>query len=419
MGLRDTFGRPLIVGVAALKSLRADGNGFGHIARDTSQVLFSTISIQVATFAILALAGRYLPIVEFSRLSLIVATTMLATTVFDLGLGITATKFFGETRDDSYLRTAFGVWLLLLPVGATVSVLIWFVVGRKDLAVGLALGCALNIWNGVRVADIARQDLSSFTRASLYFAAIRLVAGISALLVSQDAVIVAVCIFLLPIVVTPFSASFLYITTSVSGARKPILQLLKYTSLVQLGALAFVATPYVPQYVIAAHFSAIDVGTYGLIMTFTAPIGLITSSLRSVLLPRMLGPNSVIENRLWSWSGILVVFGLCVLFLAGGVVVGIFVDYIYAARFPGIQNAFVVFYSGFCLTAVIGLYSLSVHTQSVPHYNMIVNLSKLLGLLVLLRFFGHSLMSIVAITSVTMVVAEVLLVGALLVKVRQ
>ena len=395
-------------------ALDIEVSGMREIARHTSQVIFSTLAIQVTTFALLAIAGRILPIELFARLSLIVAATMLSTVFFDLGLGLTATKHYGETKDEAYLRTAFAVWLLEIPAGAVLAACVWLLSGMADQALGVILGCVLNVWNGVRVADQARQDYESFTRASVAFAVIRLIAGFSALFATHDPFATAFALFAVPIVIVPFSSSFKYAASSLTGTRKPITEILGYVTHAHLAALAFVAATYLPQYFAAGRFDSVAVGTLGLIITFSAPVALVSNALRSVLLPKMLGRSSKLENGLWSLKGLLAIFAAWAVLMIGAFMAAVVLDRIYGARFPDIFHLFIVFFGGYSLSNLIGLYSLSIHTLGIPHYGMVANIARLAILAALLFAFGHSLMSIVAVSAITMAVAEALLAVSLL-----
>lgn len=151
-----------------------------EVARHTALVFASTLAIQATTFAILAIAALVMPTEAFARLSLIVAAVILASAMFELGLNLTSTKMYGETRDEAFLRTASLIRLLCVPLGelAGVGASAW---GAADIGIGIGLGAAVNLWNGIRASDQARQDYRSFAAASLAFGAIRGVAGLGAL----------------------------------------------------------------------------------------------------------------------------------------------------------------------------------------------------------------------------------------------
>ena len=384
-----------------------------EVAQHTALVFASTLAIQATTFAILALAALLLPIGDFARLSLIVAATMLANGLFELGLNLTSTKMYGDTRDEAFLRTAFLIRLLCVPVGCLLGLAVALGWGATDIGLGVGLGAALNLWNGIRASDQARQDYRSFVTASLAFAALRAVAGLGVLYAARDPVLTAVAIYALPIAGAVFSASARYTAEAFTGARRPVGDMLWYATHVYLTALAFIAIPYVPQFVIASRLDATAVGTYGLILTFTGPISLLVYALRSVLLPKMLGGGSRFEDMLWSWRGLLAIIAMWTLLMTGGVLLGYGLEKFYADKFPGIGSAFLIFFLGFSATAMIGLYSLSVHTLGMPQISTAIALAKVAALLVLLQLTGSTLRDVIVLTAIVMVAGGVALAALL------
>src|SRR5271157_1031228 len=169
------------------------------VARQTAVTFLATLAIQATTFAILALAALAMPKEAFARLSLIVAAAMLANALFELGLNLTSTKMYGETRDEGYLRAAFAVRLACLPAGTLLGLAVWRA-GAADAGLGIALGAVLNLWNGLRAADQARQDYCSFARSSLAFAVLRAATGFTALYLTRNPVWTAVATYALPVV---------------------------------------------------------------------------------------------------------------------------------------------------------------------------------------------------------------------------
>ena len=155
------------------------------VARQTGVTFLSTLAIQATTFAILALAAFVMPKEAFARLSLIVAMVMLANALFELGLNVTSTKMYGDTRDEGYLRAALAVRLACLPAGAVLGLAVWWA-GAADAGLGIALGAVLNLWNGMRATDQARQDYRSFARSSLIFAVLRAMSGLAALYLTRN-----------------------------------------------------------------------------------------------------------------------------------------------------------------------------------------------------------------------------------------
>jgi O-antigen/teichoic acid export membrane protein len=380
------------------------------MARHTALVFASTLAIQATMFMILASAALLLEATSFARLSMIVAAAMLASAFFEFGLNVTATKMYGDTRDESVLRAAFHIRLLCLPLGFMIGLGVAVTADLWDAGLGIGLGATLNLWNGVRASDQARQDYRSFVAASLAFAAIRGVAGLLTLYLTRDPVLIALASYALPILGAVFSASVRYVAGAISAPRLPPPPMLRYAAHVYLNALTFIAIPYVPQFIIASRLDPTAVGTYGLILTFTGPISLLVYSLRSVLLPKMLCTHSKLETAMWSRQGLLVIGALWAAMIAGGFLLAEGLEAFYGHKFTEIRPAFTLFFAGFCATALIGLYSLSVHTLNVPEISTATGVLKFVVLLLLLQLAGHTLTQIITLTALVMVVGEIALV---------
>lgn len=383
-----------------------------EVAQYTALVFASTLAIQATTFVILASAALVLATGDFARLSLIVAATMLANGLFELGLNLTSTKMYGDTRDEGFLRTAFLIRLLCVPLGCLLGLAFALGWGAADIGLGIGLGAALNLWNGVRASDQAREDYRSFVAASLSFAALRGLAGVGTLYATRAPVLTAIAIYGLPIAGAAFSTSARYAVEAFTGPQRPVGDMLWYGTHVYLSALAFIAIPYVPQFVIASRLDAAAVGTYGLILTFTGPISLLVYSLRSVLLPKMLGDGRF-EDMMWSRRGLFTIVALWVALMAGGALLGYGLEIFYGHKFPEIRSAFTVFFIGVSATAMIGLYSLSVHTLGMPQISAGVGVAKFTILLALMSFTGATLFEVIVLTTLVMVAGEIALVALL------
>ncbi len=380
-----------------------------EIARHTTLVLVSTLAIQATMFAILASAALLLDTKAFGQLSLIVASAMLASAFFELGLNVSSTKMYGDSGDDNVLRTAFQIRLLCLPIAFLAGLIVANAAGLPDVGLGIALGAVLNLWNGVRASDQARQDYQSFMAASLCFAAIRAGAGMLTLYLTRDPVLTALASYALPVVAATASGSARYIAGAVAMPQMPPRAMLRYAAHVHLNALTFIAIPYVPQFVIASRLDPAATGTYGLILTFTGPVSLLVYSMRSVLLPKMLGGRSELEAAMWTRQGLLVIGVLWAAMAASGFLIAEALELFYGHKFPEIRLAFGLFFLGFSATALIGLYSLSVHTLSVPEISTATGALKFVVLLLVLQLTGHTLTQIVIVTTLVMVAGEVVL----------
>jgi O-antigen/teichoic acid export membrane protein len=384
-----------------------------EVAQHAALVFASTLAVQATTFVILASAALILPTEGFARLSLIVAATMLANGLFEFGLNLTSTKMYGDTRDEGFLRTAFLIRLLCVPLGCLLGLAVAVTWGATDIGLGIGLGAALNLWNGIRASDQARQDYRSFVAASLSFAALRGLAGLGTLCATRDPVLTAVAIYALPIAGAAFSTSARYAVEAFTEPRRPVRDMFWYGTHVYLTAMAFIAIPYVPQFVVASRLDAIAVGTYGLILTFTGPISMLVYSLRSVLLPKMLEDGSWFEDMMWSRHGFLAIAAFWAALMASGALLGYGLEIFYAHKFPEIRSTFIMFFIGVSATAMIGLYSLSVHTLGMPQVSAVIGVAKFAVLLVLLAFTGSTLSEVIVLTAIVMVAGEIVLVALL------
>ena len=379
-----------------------------RIFRDAAVTFFSTLLVQAVTFAVSAVSGLILDVNAFARLSIIVATIMLSSGLLEFGLNATATKFYGDTHDEGFLGLAFKGRLALVVVGILAGTVVWSC-GWSDIGLGIAVGPVLNVWGGVRATDQARQDYSSVARSSIAFALTRAAGGTLALLFRADATLVALAVYALPVITYNVSASGRFVHRASSTPLAKRSGAARYAAHVHLNNIAFLAVPYVPQFAIASRLDATAVGTYGLILTFTAPVSLLVYSLRSVLLPHMLGKTSQVEGLLLTRWGLIMILALWSILMAAASVVAIGLDTVYGHRFPQLREVFLVYFFGYSGAAAIGFYSLSVHTRGVPHLASALGALKLLILIPAVIACGSDLVMMVSIVALIMILFEILL----------
>lgn len=375
----------------------------------TSVVFLSTLAVQASAMAVIALSGYVLGVEDFARLSVISTACIMTVAFLDLGLSLTTTKMYGDTGDEGHFRFAFAVRLLLIVVAAALGALI-VVLGRPDIGAGIALGGFYNLWNGSRSTDQAMQDYRSFTGSSLVFAGLRLAGGLTTLWALRDPLIVAVALYLTPVAAIVFSRSYSTVRRAFQDFTWPGNRVLRYALLTHTAQFLFLSILYAPQFFIEAQLPAADVGRFGLIMTFTGPVSLLVTSVRNVLLPKMLGTSSDIERLLWSRKGAQIIGLLWLALMLGGAATGLVIELLYSHKYPNTFWPFLIFYAGFMTAGTIGLTSLSMHTQGVPHYAVIMNAAKLGAFIPLLLLLGTSLLLIVTITAVVTVLGEIALI---------
>ncbi|WP_439603099.1 hypothetical protein [Devosia sp.] len=383
------------------------GRLLAEIGHRSSQVFFTTVLIQAATFVLLATSALVLPTEQSAALSLIVATTMLSSAVLDFGLSTTTTRHFGKTRDDGIFSAAFAVRLALVPIACIACALLWLS-GAKEVGLGLGLGALQNVWNGARATDQARQDYESFLRSSIAFAIIRMAAGLTAVVLMPVPVAIAVAMYALPLLATYWSSSARLPrrgSTPFAWNRG----LTRYSAYVYVAGMSFVALPYAPQLILSSGNNDATMATYGVILTFSGAINLIFFSLRSVLLPMMLSADGRLEHALWSRRGLVATTCLFASLVVVGIVLAVGMQFLYAGKYPNILPSFLVSFVGYAATATIGLYSLSIHTKGLPELNAAVSVLRLASLFLMSILIPPSLLAVVSYVAVAMVSSELIL----------
>jgi len=381
----------------------------GELFSDALVTLYSTVLVQISTFTVLALSGAVLSLQDFAQLSVLVAAVMMSSVILELGINTTATKLYGEAEDERFLNTAVLVRYLIALVTVVVSgAVLW--IGHEVLAIGLVLGGALNVWNGVRSNDQARQDYRSFVQSNIVFAALRLFFGLAALWYLKDPVAIAFAIYALPIAAVLFSKAIKFRLRGPSIAKAELGRSAGYAFFVYANAVAFAAAAYLPQFFISERMGAAEIGTYGLLLTFTAPLTLVVYSVRSVFLPKMLRAGNSIEPFLWSRKGLAMILLSWLAIAVAGCLCALGLDMVYGARFPLLRDSFLIFFAGYSATSLIGIYSLSVHTNGIPGIAASVGGLKLAVLAASIYFFSDELLEVVAFTASYMLLFEIVLV---------
>lgn len=375
----------------------------------SGSTLAATLAVQLSTFIILTLSAQVLSTEQFARLSLIVAVSMMSSALFELGLNVTATKVFGESRDAGVFSVTMRVRLGLVLVALGCGALFWRV-APGEFVLGVALGAVLNVWNGVRAEDQARQCFKEFAKNSFLLAGVRLVVALPLLFALRDAVWVVIGIYFLPVVAVLIVSSAWRRLIAKGGDQFGVASVFAYAKYVYPNSLIFIALPYLPQLLIAERLPATAGASYGLVIAFSGPVGLLIYSLRATLLPKLFGQNGSIEALVWSRRGFAVLAFGWVLLMLLGIGLSIVLDVLYGSKFLNISEAFLIYFAGTSFAGVAGIYGLSVHTLGVPQLSLSVSVARLVGLVLGLLIFNESLIEVVAVVSCVMVLGEIVLV---------
>lgn len=379
-----------------------------RVVRDSLITLMATLGNQASAFLLLGLSAHLMPVNDFARVSIIVATVMLSSALADFGLSITATKIYGRTGKESVFNASLRFKLFLCIFVFIVLCFITGFYGLKDSVLGVFLGVLLSLWNGIRSADQARQDYKSFARGSFLFSIVRMTAGLLVIFLYPDPILLVFAMYGVPVVFIGSCGGLKYLRSADGEGWLLIRGAIRYSWFTYLNAIAFVALPYIPQFLAAIRLSSEDVAKYGLIMAFSGPIGLIVYSIRAALLPKFFQSGGKIERALWSLRGAGVLLFLYGVFIVVGCVLSVFLDVAYGAQYEGVGGLYFWYFAGYSLTAVIGILGLSVHTLEIPHVSFGFGVLKLAALLVVLYFFGFTLSVLVYSVVLVMLLGEVL-----------
>jgi O-antigen/teichoic acid export membrane protein len=377
-----------------------------HVREFTLLFVANTL-VNLSTFAVFALSPRFLSIESFAALSLASSSCQILNAVLDLGLNTTALTKFSDRQDQRFLNTLisikggmFAAALLLTPVA--------LLAGPMELyAFVLISGAAVNFWTAMRTVDQAQQNFRAYVAANMAFAMVRLLVGCAALLTGVWQSVMA-GIFIAPVlclVVIEFRRLKSRLTFPVMATVR---EMFAYSKLVAVSGLCFLLLPYLPQYVIFARLSALEVSTYGIVLVYIGPLSLLIFSLRSYLLPKVCADDKLMEGTaVLSWvilGGMAVALGLCGLSLVLG--------YLYAYRYPELPASFAVFSLCYVLTAFAGFFNMRLYPRGLVAYELAINAARL-GISALLLFlWGHTLLEIVLLSSATMAAGELCLLFA-------
>jgi O-antigen/teichoic acid export membrane protein len=373
----------------------------------TLKILSANVSAGASLTIVALVAARALSIDAFADFSVISATALLISLVMDFGLGVAIIKRYATSQDPRYLSMFSTLRLLIFGTSIAIGALLWMA-GRPLWGCALTCGSGANLWISMRTADQAVQDYRTYLNSSLMITALRCVLGLVAML-TGSAETVAAAIYVVPTVLLAVLHRDRYL--EFEWASLPLVRKISgYAAATYLSGLAFVTCLYVPQYFIALRFTPIDIGEYGLILSLTGPLTLVTAALRAYLLPRFARGGAWLDQfggarRLLQ---LVVVVVLSVTVVVATVAYGL--NCFYALRYPEIGARYLLFMFFFGISTMLALFNVRVHEAGIPGREAVVNAGRLLFLLGSLMALAHSLWSTIWIVSVTITAFEVMLV---------
>ncbi len=376
--------------------------------RPFASVLGSGLVVNAATFAILVAAPLALPLASFARLSLAVAGVLFLVAVLDFGLSITSTRQYAATSEPAYLSLSIRTRLLLCALIAPPA-LVAFAWPAAQPYAGAALGAvALNLWNGLRAADQARQDFESFARSNLVFAAARLMfAGLGLATGSWIAVLIG--LFVAPVVAIGAVKAHKIIALAAPSVGPVIGVAARYALWVFVSAACYNALMGLPMAIAGKRLDDVAIGTIGIAATFMGPVSLLNNALRLVLLPKVAAGASPMQNRISRMR-----LALALLLMAGAAGLAAFVGHeAYGGQFPLAGMVIGAMVGPLVFAIPIGLLNMDVHRQGAPRLEAMVNLARLCVIAPALWFAGQSLIGLSLAAGALLLLGELALLVAL------
>ena len=374
--------------------------------KDFIRILGSGLAVNVSTFVVLALAPIALGTESFATLTLVVAGTLFGVTLLDAGLYTTTIRQFAATKDARIIGGALRIRFSMLAVSATVALLAF---STHDLvAFSIAALCAgfLNVWNGLRSIDLAREDHAAFARANFAMSAARLAFGPLALLTGSW-LWVSIALFVVPVLVVGAVRARGLVRDLAVGRLRVLGALLGYSTPVYLSALAYGACTYLPQAIAAARLDDIAVGSLGVALMLATPLILANAALRAMLLPRISAGGRLSDELGLRPGGKLILAAVAIVLVLSGVVIGS--QLVYGFRFPDIGLISGAILMGYVAAIPFALASMTVHRIGRPGIEAIVNMARLLVTGPLLWFAASSAVVLAATAALLLLLGEIAL----------
>ncbi len=376
--------------------------------RDTLRVLGSNIAVNLSSFLALALAGRVMPVEQFATLSLIVSMSQLGSSALDLGTNVGTVKKYAEKKERRFLSTL--IWLKAAVYTLCLALVIFGYLSGVPAFWLIVIACAasIDLWSGARAFDQARMDFASFAQANVLFAILRIPLAVLGI-VTGNAFAVAAALYIGPLVAI---VSYKWRKTAEfvdRFDRSTASEVLRYAMPVYISATLYTCAIYLPQFVISHRLDAAAVATFGVLLIFVGPLVLLNASVRIHLLPLFAG-NAIRRADVIANKRVLtLIFGGTAMALAGLAVASVMIERIYGVKYPGIGLPFAIFIGLNFLCLLLGEFNLEVHRLGRIKVEAWVNAGRLAALAIVLWLFGNDLLSIVILSSLTMLVGEIVL----------
>lgn len=382
-------------------------NKFSQHFGNFKKVFLSTLINNLVAFAITLYATKSLEIEDFGVLALYISFIGIGSLLVNFGFSVSIIRFYKKYKNPDVFYTSIlwnlvQVFLILFLSTPIYSNL----VGSFPLLKGkfwevfyvLFAISLLNVWQTLRASDQAEGDFKSYRNNTYLYAGIRTICFFIFLLLNPSKQINYIY-FIHFLFTIPLSVLLLYnLGTRFRLKRfsfkfKIFFKLINYGKWIVASGVAFVLILRLPQMNLANAGQEGQLGLYGTSLTFLAIFSLINESVRSILLPEVIGFDS--EEKLDKFKKKLISIFPIYLLICGFTVLGLSV-FQYFFMSGVYQQAIVIFIVqsiGLALTMFIGYYNVLIHNIGKPHIDAITNLLRISILFIVLPLIPQTALS--------------------------
>lgn len=372
-----------------------------RIGRDLAFVSLSLGVVQISGFVLGLFAAHSLAPEIFGELSELNARIGLLTTIVDLGVSTSIVRFYGASKNTDYLIWG-GRFMLALGVPLAVACLLIAVSVEGTWASAVFMGWLQALWSVLRARDLATGCSKKYLFTSANYAVIRIVATVVAIKLSGSSLVIAACLYAVPVVGAVGSevAELLKVRQSL---KVRVAEVLGHGLAMHAASVAFVGSTYIPWLVIEANCPA-GRPALGLALTMCSPLALVVQACRGVILPR-LAKGEVFKKR---WDNTLRIAayatGIWLAINCAGAILAIGLDTLYAKRIPDVGGIFQVYLAGYSATACIGIVSMRVFPSARPM--IIIGAIRFLAVLSMLAFEYPGVLSVIWVYALILTAGE-------------
>ncbi|MER2998504.1 hypothetical protein [Pontibacter populi] len=373
-----------------------------------SKVFASTLANNISAFAITLLATKALPTSEFGVFGLYIAIVTVGSLILNFGLNISTIGLYKQVKDIKLLSISL-LWnitqgIILILLSGYVYKLLYLAFplleGRQTEVTNIVIATALlNIWSTIRSCDQAIGDYKSYAVNTFIYSGLRIITlGIGYWFFDSSTNLFISSLYVIPLAVlitynliTKYVHQFQFL--SISYFRTNFLRLINYGKWVVLSSIAYILISRLPQYQLAGANQEHQLALYGASVTFLGIMSLVNDSVRSILLPELMGLKTVQE--LVNYKKVLaskwLIFAGIIMFFIGSVTG--FQLLFMGQEYKDSILIFVIQSFGLATAMYIGYFNVLIHRLGRPNIEAVANLLKLLLMLIAIQFIPQTALS--------------------------